>query len=85
MQQSEQHYEYLRDTIKQLFKDAGYEIPELLEALDRQEKSSLDDQRVEALTAENERLKQEINRLRTKIYDLTVNNMSSKLKDALRE
>lgn len=41
--------------------------------------------RIRELVVENERLKQEVSRLRNQIYDKTSSTMSSKLKDALRE
>lgn len=72
---SPQNHEQLRQQLKQLFKDAGYECPELLKAIDQYEET----------IAENVRLKQEINRLRGVIYNRSVGSMSSKLKDALRE
>lgn len=41
--------------------------------------------RIRELIVENERLKQEVTRLRNQIYDKSSSTMSSKLKDALRE
>lgn len=87
----------LRNRLQRLFADAGYECPKLLAAIeaveavegaesqDIQAKDRSTEQLVQQLMAENERLKQEISRLRNLIFDRASNSMSSKLKDALRE
>lgn len=66
--------EQLRDAVLQLFRDAGYTVPELLPYID-------------GLTRDNDRLKQELKRLRLAAArgSSSPDGMNSRLKDALRE
>ncbi|TDF96608.1 hypothetical protein [Paenibacillus piri] len=85
MTNKEFEYARLHEALRQLFADAGYTIPELEQALRGVERQEAGDERLAALEAENNRLKQEAKRLRELYYGKTVNSMSTKLKDALRE
>ncbi|WP_336788551.1 hypothetical protein [Paenibacillus sp. MMO-177] len=66
--------ELLREAMLQLFRDAGYTVPELLPYID-------------GLTRENDRLKQELKRLRLAAArgSASSDSMNTRLKDALRE
>ncbi|MFF2482792.1 hypothetical protein [Paenibacillus sp. NPDC058071] len=64
----------LREAVEKLFRDAGYEVPELLPTL-------------QFLTRENERLKRENQKMRrlSARVPASADSMNSRLKDALRE
>ncbi|WP_337098484.1 hypothetical protein [Paenibacillus sp. YIM B09110] len=64
----------LRDCVSALFRDAGYEVPELLAYIDNLER-------------ENEKLKLENRKLKTDAVrrSPSAQGMNSRLKDALRE
>ncbi|MGO4109968.1 hypothetical protein [Paenibacillus sp. YAF4_2] len=66
--------EQMREAVLQLFQDAGYQVPALLPYID-------------GLTQENDRLKQELKRLRLAAArgSSSLDSMNSRLKDALRE
>ncbi|WP_336772807.1 hypothetical protein [Paenibacillus sp. MMO-58] len=66
--------EQLREAVLQLFRDAGYSVPELLPYID-------------GMSQENDRLKQELKRLRLAAArgSASSDSMNSRLKDALRE
>lgn len=64
----------LRDCVAALFRDAGYEVPELLAYIDE-------------LECQNEKLKLEIRKLKVDAVrrSPSAQGMNSRLKDALRE
>lgn len=66
--------EQIRQAIQKLFQDAGYSVPELLPYID-------------SMTLENDRLKQELKKLRLAAVrgSASMDSMNSRLKDALRE
>jgi hypothetical protein len=69
-----------------LFKDAGVEeYPELLSLVATAQQQALELERMHAVESENDRLKQEVKKLRDLYYAKTLGTMSTKLKDALRE
>jgi uncharacterized membrane protein YccC len=79
------NYDQLKSVLEQLFADAGYERPELLQLLRQAELQQAELGRLQEQEGENERLKQEVKRLRELYYSKTMSAMSTKLKDALRE
>lgn len=66
--------EQIRLAVHKLFEDAGYSVPELLPFID-------------SLSAENDRMKQELKKLRLASIRgaSSADSMNSRLKDALRE
>ncbi|PYI51045.1 hypothetical protein [Paenibacillus flagellatus] len=74
-------YGRLRDSLRRLFRDAGYVDGELLEWVDAAERDEAERETAERLRAENERLRQELRKLRA----VQAAGMSSRLRDALRE
>ncbi|MCM3626563.1 hypothetical protein M3194_04190 [Paenibacillus glycanilyticus] len=66
--------EQLREAVLKLFQDAGYTVPGLLPFID-------------GLTQENDRLKQELKKLKLASVrgSASPGSMNSRLKDALRE
>jgi len=71
--------ERLRAALRQLMQDADAEKAEMLRGVEEALGS------IAALQAENERLNQEVKRLRGQLYAKAAGSMSSRLKDALRE
>lgn len=72
----------MRAALRELFQDAGYVREEMLQWVDEVERRSASERDIVArLKAENDRLKQDVRKLR--IAQAGV--MSSRLKDALRE
>ena len=89
-EEHQQRCERLRAALGQLFKDAGYETPELHECIDAFEREPLAVNLIEELSAENERLNQEIEKMRQRNQanpdrPTQGSAMSTKLKEALRE
>lgn len=66
--------EQMREAVEKLFQAAGYSVPELLPYIDK-------------ITADNDRLKQELKKLRlaSTRNSAAESSMNSRLKDALRE
>ncbi|WP_143101102.1 hypothetical protein [Paenibacillus sp. 1_12] len=75
----------LRDQLHQHVQASDDFIQNMISALDAFEREPILLENIEQLTQENMRLKQEIVRLRDIIYSKDEGNMSSKLRDALRE
>lgn len=73
----------LRTALLQLFHDAGYENKGLIRCLEAFEQEPLYKEKLEQLELENERLKEQIKRLRKTVN--SKDSMSSKLREALRE
>lgn len=83
--QDQVKYDQIRAALGQLHQDAGYESKVLLQWVETAEEQALQLERLEAIEAENDRLKQEVKRLRDLYYSKTASSMSTKLKEALRE
>lgn len=85
MSEEQQHqYDELRAAMYRLFKDAGYENIDLLRCIDALEREQEYQQKLQQLTQENLRLKEQVKRWRTASV-LKEGSMSSRLRDALRE
>ncbi|WP_051620972.1 hypothetical protein [Paenibacillus sp. UNC451MF] len=76
--------EDLRIALLQLFADAGYEHKGLLRSIEALERETGYKEELEQLTMENERLKEQVRRLRNTVNSKE-SSMSSKLREALRE
>lgn len=76
----------LSAALHRLFDDAGYEVPELAALVGLQEEREQAARRLEELSQENAKLKQELRRLTSAASARAgAGGMSSKLRDALRE
>ncbi|RAV19584.1 hypothetical protein [Paenibacillus contaminans] len=71
--------EQLRAALRLLLQDADAEKADLLRGVDEALGS------IAGLEAENERLKQEVKKLRGQLHAKAAGSMNSRLKDALRE
>lgn len=79
---AETDYEAIREALRRLLQEAGREGSGLLQFVDEAERrEAADRERTAQLMAENERLKQEVRKLRV----AQAGTMSSRLRDALRE
>jgi len=75
-------YKAIREALRRLLQEAGREGGELLQFVDEAERREADNRdKTALLLAENERLRQEVRKLRV----AQAGTMSSRLRDALRE